>query len=101
MSASVIGSPGAAATSSSRSEEHTSELQSRQYLVCRLLLENTKIHSSTDLASGAQRHAAIRAAAGGWWSRQEVPADFAKHATSTPRVALATHYCGSDLVITP
>src|SRR3712207_8119416 len=27
-----------------RSEEHTSELQSRQYLVCRLLLE--KIHST-------------------------------------------------------
>src|SRR3712207_8521175 len=26
-------------TSGSRSEEHTSELQSRQYLVCRLLLE--------------------------------------------------------------
>src|SRR3712207_6852475 len=26
----------------SRSEEHTSELQSRQYLVCRLLLENKK-----------------------------------------------------------
>src|SRR3712207_8325614 len=25
-----------------RSEEHTSELQSRQYLVCRLLLENKK-----------------------------------------------------------
>src|SRR3712207_7095996 len=34
---------------SSRSEEHTSELQSRQYLVCRLLLEKKKytkhIHS--------------------------------------------------------
>src|SRR3712207_7006712 len=30
---------GAAAKGSSRSEEHTSELQSRQYLVCRLLLE--------------------------------------------------------------
>src|SRR3712207_9015433 len=30
----------------SRSEEHTSELQSRQYLVCRLLLEKKKhIHS--------------------------------------------------------
>src|SRR3712207_8068368 len=31
-----------------RSEEHTSELQSRQYLVCRLLLEkkNTIIHSN-------------------------------------------------------
>src|SRR3712207_7566235 len=28
-----------------RSEEHTSELQSRQYLVCRLLLEKKKIAS--------------------------------------------------------
>src|SRR3712207_8463997 len=27
----------------SRSEEHTSELQSRQYLVCRLLLEKKKV----------------------------------------------------------
>src|SRR3712207_7800902 len=39
-----------------RSEEHTSELQSRQYLVCRLLLEKKKhilykiltLHSKTD-----------------------------------------------------
>src|SRR3712207_8409931 len=31
-----------------RSEEHTSELQSRQYLVCRLLLEK-KQSTSTDL----------------------------------------------------
>src|SRR3712207_7595088 len=30
-----------------RSEEHTSELQSRQYLVCRLLLEKKKYHTST------------------------------------------------------
>src|SRR3712207_7982442 len=29
--------------SGGRSEEHTSELQSRQYLVCRLLLEKKKI----------------------------------------------------------
>src|SRR3712207_7952997 len=29
-----------------RSEEHTSELQSRQYLVCRLLLEKKKIKFS-------------------------------------------------------
>src|SRR3712207_7713995 len=29
-----------------RSEEHTSELQSRQYLVCRLLLEKKKLNSS-------------------------------------------------------
>src|SRR3712207_7893896 len=28
-----------------RSEEHTSELQSRQYLVCRLLLEKKKNHN--------------------------------------------------------
>src|SRR3712207_8571704 len=30
-----------------RSEEHTSELQSRQYLVCRLLLEKKKIVSTS------------------------------------------------------
>src|SRR3712207_7205273 len=30
-------------SSVSRSEEHTSELQSRQYLVCRLLLEKKKL----------------------------------------------------------
>src|SRR3712207_6960560 len=32
-----------------RSEEHTSELQSRQYLVCRLLLEKKKKHSHSHL----------------------------------------------------
>src|SRR3712207_8753443 len=31
---------------SRRSEEHTSELQSRQYLVCRLLLEQKKLQTS-------------------------------------------------------
>src|SRR3712207_6953123 len=30
-----------------RSEEHTSELQSRQYLVCRLLLEKKKNNTSS------------------------------------------------------
>src|SRR3712207_3354971 len=34
-----------------RSEEHTSELQSRQYLVCRLLLEKKKIDSTPLLSS--------------------------------------------------
>src|SRR3712207_7236158 len=34
---------GAQAAEAGRSEEHTSELQSRQYLVCRLLLEKKKI----------------------------------------------------------
>src|SRR3712207_6965408 len=32
--------------SAERSEEHTSELQSRQYLVCRLLLEKKKTRQS-------------------------------------------------------
>src|SRR3712207_7884908 len=34
-------------TNDVRSEEHTSELQSRQYLVCRLLLEKKKTSPST------------------------------------------------------
>src|SRR3712207_7410412 len=36
--------PISSAVSSGRSEEHTSELQSRQYLVCRLLLEKKKLN---------------------------------------------------------
>src|SRR2546422_2627396 len=32
-----------------RSEEHTSELQSRLHLVCRLLLEKKKTHASVDV----------------------------------------------------
>src|SRR3712207_7123890 len=41
-----------------RSEEHTSELQSRQYLVCRLLLEKKKqtIHSEIDRVPGRLPH---------------------------------------------
>src|SRR3712207_8668958 len=34
-----------------RSEEHTSELQSRQYLVCRLLLEKKKIMTHPNLVN--------------------------------------------------
>src|SRR3712207_9595202 len=37
-----IGRPRSRHGHSTRSEEHTSELQSRQYLVCRLLLEKKK-----------------------------------------------------------
>src|SRR3712207_7908839 len=36
------GAEGATRRATARSEEHTSELQSRQYLVCRLLLEKKK-----------------------------------------------------------
>src|SRR3712207_7842250 len=43
------GPGGGAVHPAGRSEEHTSELQSRQYLVCRLLLEKKKIHSLTSL----------------------------------------------------
>src|SRR3712207_8173107 len=38
-----------------RSEEHTSELQSRQYLVCRLLLEKNKTAASGPHASDQRR----------------------------------------------
>src|SRR3712207_7873226 len=41
------GDPGRDHPRVARSEEHTSELQSRQYLVCRLLLEKKKIIIST------------------------------------------------------
>src|SRR5258707_11740750 len=39
----------AAQPATARSEEHTSELQSRQYLVCRLLLEKKKKSASATL----------------------------------------------------
>src|SRR3712207_8397080 len=52
---SVPRSPGGGVTSAerqasepARSEEHTSELQSRQYLVCRLLLEKKKTNKQNN-----------------------------------------------------
>src|SRR5438445_5221524 len=45
----------APSTSWSRSEEHTSELQSRQYLVCRLLLEKKKKKNNHSINSTTQR----------------------------------------------
>src|SRR3712207_7396641 len=41
-----------------RSEEHTSELQSRQYLVCRLLLEKKLLASARALYHVPAHHAA-------------------------------------------
>src|SRR3712207_8488130 len=38
-----------------RSEEHTSELQSRQYLVCRLLLEKKKKNINIDNSTHTSR----------------------------------------------
>src|SRR3712207_8585660 len=46
--------PGAGEVATWRSEEHTSELQSRQYLVCRLLLEKKK---PMDILVNQQREA--------------------------------------------
>src|SRR3712207_8797989 len=44
-------------TRENRSEEHTSELQSRQYLVCRLLLEKKKTeHRSSSDVNSQQAH---------------------------------------------
>src|SRR5258707_3170485 len=40
----------------SRSEEHTSELQSRQYLVCRLLLEKKQHSRRTVMKRGIEPH---------------------------------------------
>src|SRR2546422_5339672 len=51
--------PGCTAHPSSRSEEHTSELQSRLHLVCRLLLEKKKKNISHTYVS----HARVRALA--------------------------------------
>src|SRR3712207_8265452 len=42
--------------SEQRSEEHTSELQSRQYLVCRLLLEKKKKMHVTTVRDVMLRH---------------------------------------------
>src|SRR3712207_8067656 len=44
----ALDADGAVTTDPRRSEEHTSELQSRQYLVCRLLLEKKKRISKVD-----------------------------------------------------
>src|SRR3712207_7047278 len=43
----LVDDPPHAVPGAVRSEEHTSELQSRQYLVCRLLLEKKTTRSST------------------------------------------------------
>src|SRR3712207_7216233 len=43
-------------TDAMRSEEHTSELQSRQYLVCRLLLEKKKNRAQDSRFAYGRRH---------------------------------------------
>src|SRR2546422_4482029 len=40
----------------SRSEEHTSELQSRLHLVCRLLLEKKKKNKNSEIQNNSRKH---------------------------------------------
>src|SRR3712207_7553288 len=47
----IAGRFGSTKVTLSRSEEHTSELQSRQYLVCRLLLEKKNQHRPCSILS--------------------------------------------------
>src|SRR3712207_6858766 len=54
---------------SSRSEEHTSELQSRQYLVCRLLLEKNNIKKKGGLSARSEEEAEV-----GFARRRKEPA---------------------------
>src|SRR3712207_7552474 len=51
--------PGLSA-SGARSEEHTSELQSRQYLVCRLLLEKKKTQKQNSKVDMRESYSAPR-----------------------------------------
>src|SRR5690349_23439192 len=52
-----LGSPEAIVAIAARSEEHTSELQSRRDLVCRLLLEKKKqLHHTPNITTGIPHH---------------------------------------------
>src|SRR3954449_13635079 len=48
-----------ARATTSRSEEHTSELQSHSHLVCRLLLEKKKQNQDTEFAHGVTEFAVV------------------------------------------
>src|SRR3989442_8835483 len=53
-----------------RSEEHTSELQSRPHLVCRLLLEKKKPAQHSRRTRSSRRSATYCAEASATWSRR-------------------------------
>src|SRR5947209_9381635 len=55
-----IGDRFSASVTEPRSEEHTSELQSRQYLVCRLLLEKKKTkHAATGASADSSEQRSL------------------------------------------
>src|SRR2546429_4335198 len=61
-------------SSKPRSEEHTSELQSRLHLVCRLLLEKKKKISRYSIALRWERSATPETSNGSGWRRLNLPA---------------------------
>src|SRR2546422_6228619 len=67
--ASCNASASARSTCGSRSEEHTSELQSRLHLVCRLLLEKKKNHNASKHDDGVTRLYTSRRDASTWRGR--------------------------------
>src|SRR3712207_8430382 len=80
---------------SARSEEHTSELQSRQYLVCRLLLEKKKtLYRTIPPAASSEWARALRASRPGYIycpsrsHRQATPLDSTFANTTTAAVSL-------------
>src|SRR5690554_7256648 len=84
-----------------RSEEHTSELQSRPHLVCRLLLEKKKGHllrASSAMGAATQKHATSATASG----RRRIapphrPSDRSPHLPTGTRSARATSVCRDAL----
>src|SRR5947209_16283400 len=61
-------------TPHARSEEHTSELQSRQYLVCRLLLEKKKNQNYRDTHDSSSTNTGYRMTKATWPSPEHVTA---------------------------
>src|SRR5947209_10125733 len=61
---------GAMSSRCPRSEEHTSELQSRQYLVCRLLLEKKKTKNTSQDPTKKKRTTMDDMATGSRWQRR-------------------------------
>src|SRR3712207_8570577 len=83
---------------SDRSEEHTSELQSRQYLVCRLLLEKKKtashfgrrVISRPEQSPGARPTAAVAHPLGPSRDTQHQPTNYSNANKANTGISLST-----------
>src|SRR2546429_652558 len=84
----------------SRSEEHTSELQSRLHLVCRLLLEKKKKNNTDKKTVNKQIHAQIscRSHAYGLTSFTPSTSSLSTHPTTMLHVALTTSHSAHTLL---